>query len=1180
MEFKILGPLVVVSDNETKLDLGPAMQRKVLAALLVRRNEDVSRRTLIADVWLDGVAPRSRESEKSYAGLLQTYISRLRKVLRADRSTIPRSDVIVTERARSTYRLVVAPGQLDETSFRAFLEQGRKALDDGDPRTAAARFEAALSLWRGAPLKEWESEPFAQDIVKDLNALHVDGIQGWLDAELRLGHYRELSQTEKVRAWVRDYPGILPVRRSAVALYGSGKAGMALDLCHKRLRDLGQQEGAEFSELTELAEDIRTGASWLPDPTAPHARTTLAGRARASWPLVGRDGELEALSVALADAQAGDGQFVLLAGESGIGKTHLAYCLEQKARQLGLPVWQSRSGVKEGASGLRSAVDIVRSAVRDMDPDRRRRVIGRDASLVAQFLPEVCDQAAGSREAFTGEGAHDRNRLFDAFATLLAEAAADTGALIVVDDLHTVDESSLRFLRFLAGEIATRRLLVLCTYRHVRDPGVCLSRLIAETREPRHLRLDLSALSRTEAEQLIEGIAGEPVADEVSAVVYDRAKGNPLFICGLVRMLQSGGKLGDAAAAAALVPQDVADVVRLRVDALSQAARQVLDIACVIGRDFDPELVSSIAQLPVDAVLRSLDETVAAELTVAGAPPGLRHEFAHPLSRDVLYDGLGVAEGARLHEAIGIALEEAHHDDPGPYLAEIASHFRAVPGQRPKALEYTIRAGHYEMSRFAYEQAVYQFTQALELPVAQPRRWDLLVALGDARMKAGNIDSAVASYLRAADVARSCGSAEKLARAALGPAKATQFIHARAELRETISELLEEALPRLTDTALRARVLATLAIALFFPPLDRWQEIQHTRDRYTGEALKLAGELGDDGLTAFAMHARSMALLGPDNLDERNSLAPQIVRRARGADDTELVLEGLHWQVLNAAEEGDLDAMRKAMRSYDRVGSRLRQPLQQYWNKVLSATLAILCGNFAQAECQIKEALSIGQGLEGLDVAEMQNGVVAQFFLLHQQQGRIESLKPLARMVEKHVDIYAEVPAWRIALGQIRMAEGGQEGQDGAREVLDYFAKDGFQGIPRDGVWLASLVGLAEICAFLGDAQTAKALYTLLEPYAGRCAVVTFGFGWLGPIVLYLGILAAASHQYDLACAHLDAACRTSEHLGARPWLARSKYEYARALLVRGTPGDHHRAVAMMAEARAAAAAIGLALPS
>src|SRR5207247_6360656 len=138
------------------------------------------------------------------------------------------------------------------------------------------------------------------------------------------------------------------------------------------------------------------------------------------------------------------------------------------------------------------------------------------------------------------------------------------------------------------------------------------------------------------------------------------------------------------------------------------------------------------------------------------------------------------------------------------------------------------------------------------------------------------------------------------------------------------------------------------------------------------------------------------------------------------AGNTALVFEGLRWQVVNAAETGDLATMQRAMERYARLGGQLRQPLLQFWSKVWNSTLATLRGEFDRAEREIVESLSLGQHLEGLDDGEMQNGVGAQFLMLRRLQGRAGELGPA---LENFVSAYPEVPGWRVGVAWIRAAE-------------------------------------------------------------------------------------------------------------------------------------------------------------
>jgi tetratricopeptide (TPR) repeat protein len=461
---------------------------------------------------------------------------------------------------------------------------------------------------------------------------------------------------------------------------------------------------------------------------------------------------------------------------------------------------------------------------------------------------------------------------------------------------------------------------------------------------------------------------------------------------------------------------------------------------------------------------------------------------------------------------------------------------------------------------------------ALDQPLNPQQRGELLLGLGDAQMKAGDTTSAQDMLIRAAEVARAHGMPELLASAALSLAEMTQFNFGRPKTSQPMVDLLEEALAALDERArLRVRVLAALAIALYWTgqATDR-EDAEQLRAALSAEAVQLARQHGDPAELALALHARCFARFGPDNLDERVALAPQILRHAHTARNHELALEGHHWRAISSAETGDLSAMQEAITAYTTLAAQLRQPLRHYWAHVWRGTRALLRGEFGAAEEHNAAALAVGQQLEGLDTTELQNGVGAQLLVLRREQGRMQELEPAIR---GFIELFPMIPAWRVALAWIHSSIGDRAG---AAQDLAYFSHDRFAGLPRDATWLPAIASLAEVCAFLADRDSAAILAELLMPYQQRCVVVTFGFAWLGPVAYYLGLLAATLGHLDAAARRFAHSLRLNQRAGARPWLVRTQYEYARVLGARGGPGDRDRGSVLLVEALHTAEELGM----
>jgi DNA-binding SARP family transcriptional activator len=800
MEFRILGPLEVV-ENGQALDLGAQKQRAMFAMLLLNANEVVSADLLTEALW-EGDPPATA------AKVLQVYVSRLRKTLGHER----------LETRAPGYLLRVHDGELDLARFHALR--------------AEARPHEALSLWRGPPLSEFAYHRFAQTEIAQLEELRLSCREERIDADLASGRHADV--VAELEALVVESPLREGLRaRLMLALYRSGRQAEALAVYDSTRRALVDDLGIEPSrELRELHQAILNQ-----DPALDLLVADVDSTGRGTF--VGREVELQALTAALDDAFAGRGRLLLLAGEPGIGKSRLAEEVSGAARRRGAHVLVGRCWEAGGAPAYWPWVQSLRAYARQTDSDTLRRELGTGAADLAQLLPELHELLPGLADLPDIDPESARFRLFEAVTAFLT-APRHQPLVLVLDDLHAADEPSLLLLRFVAREVSGRGVLVIGAYRDVdptlKDP---LASTVAElSREPSTTTLSLSGLDAADVRRFVEVVAGGSPADELVTAIHDDTSGNPLFVGEIVRLLATEGHLDDAAARRPPIPQSVRDVIARRLEHLQVECRQLLVLASILGREFDPAVLALVAELEENEVLDALDEAMTAR--VVSDVPGTRARlrFSHVLIRDTLYEGLTTARRVRLHRQVVAVLEAARRSSE----AELAYH--SIAGSDfAKGLLYARRAGDRALSQLAYEEAARLYALALEaLELVDPddaaTRCELLLDLGEAEVRAGHSADAKRTFLAAADLARELGHGPELARAAAG--YAGRIVWARAGTDECLVPLLEEGLEAVPaeSVELRARLLARLAGAL---------RDEHSRERraaLSAEAVELARRTG------------------------------------------------------------------------------------------------------------------------------------------------------------------------------------------------------------------------------------------------------------------------------------------------------------------------------------------------
>ena len=441
---------------------------------------------------------------------------------------------------------------------------------------------------------------------------------------------------------------------------------------------------------------------------------------------VGRQREMAQLEATLAEALSGQGRMVMLAGEPGIGKTRTAQELASYAERHGAKVLWGWCYEEEGAPPYWPWVQAIRAYVQQCDVGQLRSELGHGAANIADVIPEIHSKITDLKPPPALEPETARFRLFDSITTFLKNASQSQPLMLVLDDLHWADRSSLLLLQFLARELAAPqagRLMLVGCYRDVElSRQHPLSETLAQLSRSAggwFQRVLLRGLDHEDTARLIEASAGIVPTTGLVEALFSQTEGNPFFMTEVIRLLSESGELtaGFIGTPHGLkIPEGVREVIGQRLNRLSEHCNEVLTTASVIGREFDFQLLSSLSgEGTEDRVLEALEDALAARVIVE--PPGTmgRYQFTHSLIQETLAQELSTTRRARLHARIGQALEELYGAHAQVHAAELAHHFakaELVLGPT-KLVCYSLLAGEQALAANAYEDALAHFERGL-----------------------------------------------------------------------------------------------------------------------------------------------------------------------------------------------------------------------------------------------------------------------------------------------------------------------------------------------------------------------------------------------------------------------------------------------------------------------------------
>jgi len=445
--------------------------------------------------------------------------------------------------------------------------------------------------------------------------------------------------------------------------------------------------------------------------------------AASSIPLLGREGEIRALSEAWGTSCGGAARQVFVTGDSGIGKTRLIFEFASRASQ-GATVLAGRCD-RQALVPFAPFVDILQWIARACPAGTlKEHLAGVDGGVeLAHLAPELARHLRARSRPISTTPDGRRYRMFEAYASLLRALSASGPVLLLVDDLQWADRDTALLMRHLIRSVADARLCLAAAYC---EPELSHSPWLAELlsecrREPSATTLSLGGLDPSAVREFVaQWMHATPPASLVRSI-QDHTLGNPFFVAEILRhagdpaTLARGESYGDPQWLRTLgLPGGIRELVERRLAWLSKTAQHLLMQAAVVGREFDLSIVEGLTDRPPDEVLEAMEAALAAQIVIEVTGRPGRFAFAHALIHETLYQRAPAARRVRLHHRVAEAIERRTETDHSA-LAELAHHLCLGAPFRDsgKAVEYAVRAAEQAESGLAVEKAVACYGMAL-----------------------------------------------------------------------------------------------------------------------------------------------------------------------------------------------------------------------------------------------------------------------------------------------------------------------------------------------------------------------------------------------------------------------------------------------------------------------------------
>jgi hypothetical protein len=816
--------------------------------------------------------------------------------------------------------------------------------------------------------------------------------------------------------------------------------------------------------------------------------------------LIGRDHPVGVLRAEISRATDSHGGLVLVTGEAGIGKTALVTDAVDVARERGALVLSGSCWDSSAAPGFWPWVQVVRGLRRQGPAGEWAAAEEVSGGQLAVLLGEVDE-----------DGPADGFGMYDAVTSALVAVSQRRPVVVVLDDLHWADPSSVRLLEFVAQHTWFERLLLVATYRDVEvdADGHPLASLMTPLRA-KATTVTLTGLDRDEVGALMTRTVGEEPDPALVTEVHLRTGGNPFFVEETARLWHSGGS-ADA------VAPGVRDTVRRRLSLLPAPVSQLLTAAAVLGREFHRQVLAASVSAPVAPVDRQLAQAVAARLVITLGDG--RFAFAHDLVRETLYVGIDEAAAAERHAAVVRALDRSPALAGRIFPADLARHayLGRVVLDPARVVDLLVAAAKEARRRFAIEESAGHYRRAVEvLDLDDPRRARIGLDLGVQLHHFGERTEAWQVLEEVAGIALSAGEANLLTRCAL-TIYGLSTPDGRAKLK---ADLLRGAYQGLVPGA--------------DPPSG---SLDHLAQEVIMRVIALARDGGDDDTLGFSLWTQHDQLWGLGHAAERLALTDELAAIARRTGDYEMEQYAVSLGWVAKLERGD-PAFFDRFTEFLALADEKREPTSMEFGTYIDRNIiAAFQGRFDEAAAYLDTARDLQTAHEQFEYIDHHLR-----WSMTMLRGRYDELSALlARSVD------AKFPFPALLAGITAASSGDTPAATRCLAELEALRE------PVSSAYEALMTRLRVLVAVAtGDAQRCADLYATLKAHAGTWLVSMYGCDISGPVSLWLGHLAQARGDIAAAVSHFESARDEADLLGSRPWSLEAKAALAGVLGPRG----------------------------